>query len=97
MELSDEQKQILKQDEENGKSFEAFLDQINEQHKEYFNIRGDNNTITHYFPLLRSGRPPAIRLRYIQPYNLDEELKQKVISKYKELFGEYADYQIIER
>jgi hypothetical protein len=44
-----------------------------------------------------SGRPPAIRLRYLQSSNLDEEIKQKVISKYKELFGEYADYQIIEK
>jgi hypothetical protein len=84
--------EILLNDEENGRKFGTFLQEINEQYKDYF---GDK-VITHYFPLLMSGRPPAIRLRYLQSSNLDEEIKQKVISKYKELFGEYADYQIIE-
>lgn len=65
MGLSDEQKQLLKQDEENGEAFEAFLAQINKEHKDYFDSRNDERkTITHYFLLLRSGRPPAIRLRY---------------------------------
>ena len=97
MELSDAQKQILKQDEENGKLFEAFLREINEQYKDYFESRPSRNTITHYFSLLRSRRPPAIRLRYVQPSNLDGDIRQEVITKYKVLFGEYADYQIIER
>jgi hypothetical protein len=98
MELSEEQKLLLKQDEENGKAFETFLDEINKEYKSYFDSRHDDKpTITHYFLLLRSGRPPAIRLRYAQPSNLDEGIKQKVITKYKELFGKYADYQIIER
>ncbi len=51
MELSDAQKQILKQDEENGKLFEAFLCEINEQYKDYFQSRPNRNTITHYFSL----------------------------------------------
>lgn len=97
MELSNEQKQLLKQDEENGKAFEAFLDQINEENKDYFKSRGDNrDSLNWYFALLTTSRPPIIRLRYVQPSNLDEKIKQKVITKYKELFGEYADYQIIE-
>ena len=91
MELSNEKKLI--QDEESGKRFEAFLDQINKEYKEYFGEK----VVTHYFPLVRSGRPPAIRLRYLETSNLDKEIKQKVISKYNELFGEYADYQIIEK
>lgn len=98
MEHSDEQEQLLKQDEEKGEAFETFLNEINNEYKSYFDSRNDERkTITHYFLLLRSGRPPAIRLRYAQPTNLNEEIKQKVIMKYKELFGEYADYQIIER
>jgi hypothetical protein len=94
MQLSDEQKEILLNDEESGRTFETFLQEINGQYKDYFSLNG-NKVITDYFPLVISGRPPSVRLRYVQMSNLNEEIKQKVVSKYKELFAEYADYQII--
>lgn len=97
MNLTNEQKELLKKDEENGVSFESFINKINIDNKEYFNNQeGGQNEISFFFILIESGRPPAIRLRYLQQSNIDERIKIEVITKYKEIFGIYADYQVIE-
>ena len=96
MELTDEQKQLLKQDDENGVAFETFLEEINKEYKEYFDNRTDRyKNIKECFSLLSNWRPPYYRLRYVSQSNLDNLIKLDVINKYKELFGDNSDYQTI--
>ncbi len=97
MELTEDQKELLKRDEENRRTFQTFLEQVNKDYKSYFQKVGDKrDSIGWYFSLVTNSRPPAIRLRYIRQHDLSEEIKSKVINKYRDLFGESADYQVIE-
>jgi hypothetical protein len=89
---------MLLKDELNGYKFKEFLDKLNDSHKSYFKGRMDRyNNIHNCFVLLSNKRPPSIRLRYCKPSNLDENILNLIVSKYKEMYGEYADYQIIEK
>ena len=97
MNLTEDQKKFLKEDEEKGIAFKTFLNGINLDYKDYFNKHSKRKIILDFFGLLEEKRPPAIRLRYLQLTKLNEEIKLEVINKYKELFGEYADYKIIEQ
>lgn len=89
---------LIKQDEENGAAFDAFLDKIYADNKQYFDSRTDRyNHLNTCFALLSNKRPPYYRLRYVALSKLDETIKNEVVKKYNKLFGKYADYQIIER
>ncbi|KAA9037160.1 hypothetical protein FW778_17170 [Ginsengibacter hankyongi] len=96
MNLTEEQKQILLNDEENRIAFEAFLEQINLDYKVYFNNQEKRKTVLDFFSYVVNQKPPAIRLRYLEQRHLDEEIRLKVVDKYRELFGNDADYQVIE-
>lgn len=89
---------LIKQDEENGAAFDTFLDKVYTDNKQYFDSRSDRyNHLNTCFTLLSNKRPPYYRLRYVELSKLDDTIKNEVVNKYNELFGEYADYQIIER
>jgi len=96
MNLTEEQKKLFKENEEKGIAFKAFLDEIDLEYEDYFKKQSKRTTVRYFFDLLESGIPPAIRLRYLELSELDEGIKIEVVNKYKELFGEYSDYQIIE-
>ena len=88
---------MLLQDELNGYKFKEFLNSINDSYKSYFESRVDDRKDIHKcFALLENNRPPSIRLRYLKQSDINEQILNLVITKYKEMFGEYADYQIIE-
>lgn len=87
---------LIKQDEENGNAFDAFLDKVYTDNKQYFDNRTDRyKHLNTCFALLSNKRPPYYRLRYVEASKLDESIKSMVVNKYKELFDKYADYQII--
>lgn len=88
---------LIKQDEEDGAAFDIFFEKVYIDNKYYFDNRKDRYThLNKCFAVLSGGRPPYYKLRYVAPSNLDESIKHGIVERYKELFGQYADYQIIE-
>lgn len=77
--------------------FNAFLDSLNIKYAEYLKAHKniENNNIRFYFVTMPSTVPPSIRLRYGSRTGLDENIKNEVIDKYKELYGSSADFQTI--
>ena len=71
--------------------FYTELNKIEELHHDYFKEKG----IEEYFSLLSNKVPPAVRLRYLEHSSLDENIKDEVIKKYREIFGKDSDYQVI--
>ncbi len=50
MELTEDQKELLKRDEENRRTFQTFLEQVNKDYKSYFQKVGDKrDSIGWYF------------------------------------------------
>ena len=87
---------VIQNDEKQGELFYAFFEQIYLENMQYFQNRNDNyNHINSCFLLISDKRPPYYRLRYVRPSKLDETILNKVVRKYKELFGIYADYETI--
>ncbi len=88
---------MLLKDELNGYKFKEFLEHLNDSYKSYFEGRTDRyGDIRNCFVLISDKRPPAIRLRYFSQSNLDENILNLAVSKYKEMFGDSADYQVLE-
>src|SRR5438045_3068658 len=91
--LTGEQIAFLEKDKSNGIKFKSFLSDINTKYESYFKSREDGkNSIEDFFILWTDKIPPAFCLIYTNYLSLDSIIKNEVVNKYKEIFGEYAIY-----
>lgn len=90
------EQQMLEDDERKEREFKNYLNEIDKKYHDRLREWNGAKSILNHFGLYSTRRPPAIRLRFSPHPDTDSEIqdiKEEVVSKYKEIFGDYADYQ----